>query len=149
MGDKDWIIKSNRQAVIGDSLDLLEATAEKRMLFKLMDNTSHHPINTLISQKSPLSRRLISQQSSREMYRTAFISAPIVLSPHLSIEDAFLISPFTHFISMCVKARARFLLKAQQWCNALQPLLCCTTASVHICVHTHTDTHRLTSPRLS
>lgn len=51
------------------------------------DSRTIHPtpsINTLISQKSPFSQRLISSHCSRETYRRSFVSTVIRLLPHLS-----------------------------------------------------------------
>lgn len=82
-----------------------------------------HPtpsINTLISQKSPFSRRLISPHCSRETYRRSFVSAVIRLSPHLSRVNTFtLIFTSTSFL----EAHTRFLIIKPLQRDAMQPLI--------------------------
>lgn len=89
------------------------------------DSRTIHPtpsINTLISQKSPFSRRLISSHCSRETYRRSFIPTVIRLSPHLSKVNTF---PLILLFYKIHRSSERYIndCTTAVWCNTTFGLL--------------------------
>lgn len=84
--------KRTEQSNQEDRLSVLSPPRQQHKRGCYSDCWTIHPtpsINTLISQKSPFSQRLISSHCSRETCRRSFVPTVIRLSPHLSRMNIF------------------------------------------------------------